>query len=127
MRANLENLGMKVIDFSSGADAVDHFKTKVRPIDLVVVDMVMPGIDGSETFRRIREIDSQQAILIYSGFAQNQSIFKMLELGRCRFLRKPFRYQELHNAISQIVPVVTSTKKRSHNREKVSGRCQEPN
>ena len=114
MRANLENLGMKVIDCSSGIDAVHQFRSKANLIDLVVIDMVMPGIDGSETFRRIREIDSQQAILIYSGFAQNQSIFKMLELGRCRFLRKPFRYQELHNAISQIVPVVTSTKKRSH-------------
>ena len=124
MRANLENLGMKVIDCSSGIDAVHQFETKVCPIDLVVIDMVMPGIDGSETFRRIREINSQQAILIYSGFAQNQSIFKMLEFGRCRFLRKPFRYQELHNAIAQIVPVVPSTKKRHHgpsDQEKVSG------
>jgi len=109
MRANLENLGMKVIDCSDGIDAVEQFKSKVCPVDLVVIDMVMPGIDGSETFRRIREIDSQQAILIYSGFAQNQSILKMLDLGRCRFLRKPFRNQELHNAISQIVPAVTST------------------
>ena len=108
MRANLESLGMKVIDCSSGIDAVDQFKSKANHIDLIVIDMVMPEIDGSETFRRIREIDSQQAILIYSGFAQNQSIFKMLELGRCRFLRKPFRNQELHNAIAQIVPVVTS-------------------
>ena len=76
--------------------------------------MVMPEMDGSETFRRIRELDPQQAILIYSGFAENQSITNMLALGRCRFLRKPFRYQELHNAIAQIVPVVTSTKKTRH-------------
>ena len=114
MRANLENLGMTVIDCSSGIEAVDQFKSKFShqfkskfsPIDLVVIDMVMPEIDGSETFRRIREIDPQQAILIYSGFTENQSILKMLESGRCRFLRKPFRNQELHNAIAQIVPEV---------------------
>ena len=110
MRANLENIGMKVIECSNGIDAVEEFKSKRGSIDLVVIDMVMPGIDGSETFRRIREIDSQQAILIYSGFAQNQNIFEMLELERCRFLRKPFRYQELHNAIAQILPVVKVTK-----------------
>ena len=111
MRANLENLGMKVTDCSSGMDATEEFKSKHSQIDLVVIDMVMPEMDGSEVFRRIREIDSKQAILIYSGFAQNQSITKMLELGRCRFLRKPFRNQELHSAIAQIVPVVTSDKK----------------
>ena len=77
-------------------------------MDLVVIDMVMPEMDGSETFRRIRELDPQQPILIYSRFTENQSIFQMLELGRCRFLRKPFRNQELRNAIAQIVPVVTS-------------------
>ena len=108
MRANLENLGMKVIDCSNGMNATEKFKSKHSQIDLVVIDMVMPEMDGSEVFRRIREIDSKQAILIYSGFAQNQSITQMLELGRCRFLRKPFRNQELHSAIAQIVPVVTS-------------------
>ncbi len=108
MRANLENLGMKVIDCSNGMNATEKFKSKHSQIDLVVIDMVMPEMDGSEVFRRIREIDSKQAILIYSGFAQNQSITQMLELGRCRFLRKPFRNQELHSAIAQIVPVDAS-------------------
>ena len=108
MRGNLENLGMKVTAYSSGMDAIEKFKSEHSQIDLVGIDMVMPEMDGREIFRRIREFDSKQAILIYSGFAQNQSITQMLELGRCRFLRKPFRNQELHSAIAQIVPADTS-------------------
>jgi len=104
MRANLENLGMKVIDCSSGMEAVETFNSKTCAVDLVVIDMVMPGIDGGETFRRIRALDPDQAILIYSGFVENRSVFQMLETGRCRFIRKPFRNQELLNAIAQIVP-----------------------
>ena len=108
MRANLENLGIKVIETAGGVEAVEKFSSTSSPVDLVVIDMAMPEMDGHETFLKIRNTDPDQPILIYSGFAKNHNVSEMLESGRCRFLRKPFRNRELHNAISQIVPTVNS-------------------
>lgn len=52
----LEFLGYQVISAQSGEHAVDAFRRKADEIDLVILDLIMPGMDGGEVFDRIREI-----------------------------------------------------------------------
>ena len=106
MRLCLENLDVDVVEASSGIEAIGKLQTAKIRFDLVVLDMAMPEMDGRETFRRIRMVNPDQPVLVYSGFARNRNVLEMLDSGNCRFLHKPFRIRELQEAISQIVPLV---------------------
>ena len=108
MKACLENLGIRVVEASGGHEAIEKFSTAEQAYDLVVVDLVMPIMDGRETFHDIRELNPEQSILIYSGFAENDSVLEMLQCGNCRFLRKPFRVRELSDAIEKTVSQCSS-------------------
>jgi CheY-like chemotaxis protein len=99
----LESLGLRTHTADGGASALAIFEATAGPIDLVLLDMNMVGMDGAETFRRLREFQSDLPVLIYSGFAQNAVVSKMLEDRRCQFLRKPFSIKTLGGAVSSLL------------------------
>ena len=83
----LEKLGYRAESASSGEAAVAYLKN--HRVDLVVLDMIMdPGIDGSETYARIKAIHPDQKAIIVSGFSETEQVKKTLELGAGRFLKK---------------------------------------
>ena len=59
-------------------------------IDLVILDMMMPQIDGVETLKRIRAARSDQKVVILSGFSEGDKIGEVRQLGVLAFLKKPF-------------------------------------
>jgi CheY-like chemotaxis protein len=93
----LRQLGYTVHTVSSGEEAVafvaDH------PQDLVLLDMVMDGIDGTETLRRIKKIYPDQVALILSGFACSDRVDEALRLGAKGFIQKPVRTAKLAAAL----------------------------
>jgi len=94
----LGRLGYSVCRASSGQEAVSLIKEEPR--DLLVLDMVMPGgIDGAETFRRIREIHPDQRAIIVSGYAESERVAEALALGAGRFLRKPLTLRALATVV----------------------------
>jgi len=97
-RELLGSLGYRVSLASSGEQALTALSTD--PVDLLLLDMVMPsGIDGAETFRRVREhVGSQRAILL-SGFAQSERVRVAQELGAGGFLQKPVTREALATAV----------------------------
>ena len=73
---------------------------KASPFDLVVLDMVMPdGIDGLETFQRIREIRPGQKAIIASGYAESERVSAALEMGAGAYVRKPYTLEVIGLAI----------------------------
>ena len=74
-----------------------------NPIDLVLLDMNMVGIDGKETFRRLRDLSPNLPVLIYSGFAPDEAVTEMLKTGNCQFLRKPFPIHKLTQTILHLL------------------------
>jgi two-component system, cell cycle sensor histidine kinase and response regulator CckA len=63
--------------------------------DLMVIDMVMPpGIDGLETFRRIREIHPRQKAIIASGYAESERVNAMQARGAGAYIRKPYTLEK---------------------------------
>lgn len=90
----LTALNYKVYSVSSGEEAVDFLSG--TPVDLVVLDMIMdPGIDGLETYKRIRDIRPDQKAVIASGFAETDRVKKAQSLGAGAYIRKPYTMEKI--------------------------------
>lgn len=64
-------------------------------VDLVILDIIMPGISGNETFDNLRRIKSEQKVLLSSGYSVNDQAAELLEKGCNGFLQKPYLMKEL--------------------------------
>ena len=76
--------------------------------DVIVLDLVMPGLGGLETLRAVRETDPRVPVLVVSGYAQPGTVRAAMELLPCRFLAKPFRTGQLLASIDALSPMATS-------------------
>ncbi len=94
----LKQFGYKVQTVESGEKAVDFLREKSQ--DIIIIDMVMPnGINGTETYRRILEINPNQKSLIVSGFSESDSVINALKQGAGAFIKKPFNSKEIGSAV----------------------------
>ncbi|MCP4727023.1 MAG: response regulator, partial [bacterium] len=96
----LKKLGHKILLAKDGKEAVKIYKQKKDEIDLVLLDMIMPKMDGKETNLALREINPDVKILLASGYSQNGTAAEILNEGVLRFIQKPFRMDELSKAIA---------------------------
>ncbi|WP_349255162.1 response regulator transcription factor [Sporomusa sp.] len=103
IKFNLEKAGYKVLEADDGQVAVNIAKTN-RP-DLVVLDLMLPGIDGLEVCRMIKNSRETAAIPIIMLTAKNEEIDKVigLELGADDYLTKPFSPRELLARIKAVL------------------------
>lgn len=82
-----------VVEASDGATALRRWKAD-RP-DLVVLDLSLPGLDGFEVLRRIREDDDTTPVLVLSDGKSAQDVLRCFKLGTDDFVSKPFEFREL--------------------------------
>ncbi|HOI74455.1 MAG TPA: PAS domain S-box protein [Syntrophales bacterium] len=94
-RELLVSLGYRVYVAGSGQDAIAVYMVKKEKIDLVILDMVMPGISGGETFDRLREINPAVRVILSSGYSINGQAQDIMDRGCSGFLQKPFRIEQL--------------------------------
>lgn len=84
-----------------GGEAAIAF-VRQNEVDLIILDMIMdPGIDGLDTYRRIKEINSSQKAIIASGFSENERVEEAIKLGVGAYIRKPFTLEFLGNAVKR--------------------------
>ena len=98
----LEHLGYQVKAVSNGVDAVNVLKDKKQKIDLVILDMVMPLMNGEETFEKIRALDPEMRVLVSSGYSRETEIEKMMKKGCNGFILKPFDIAKLSEKLNTI-------------------------
>lgn len=99
----LENLGYHVFTAGSGQEAVAVFMDKRKQIDLVILDMIMPGMGGRKTFNALRAVNPDVKILLASGYSINGEAQQLLNEGCNGFIQKPFRIQELSKKIRDVL------------------------
>ncbi|MBW2181559.1 MAG: PAS domain S-box protein [Deltaproteobacteria bacterium] len=99
----LEFLGYQVITAASGKEAIEAYRKKNKMIDLVVLDMILPEMDGSEIYGKLKDINSNVKVLLSSGFTQNEQAIKILDKGCNGFIQKPFTLEQLSQKISEIL------------------------
>jgi PAS domain S-box-containing protein len=99
----LQELGYKVFTAESGQDAIKLYKKNADKIDLVIMDMIMPGMGGGETFDHLKEIKSDIKVLLSSGYSINGQASEILERGCEGFIQKPFNINQLSEKIQGII------------------------
>jgi CheY-like chemotaxis protein len=99
----LSRLGYRVWVACSGREAIEVYNQRRSEIEIVILDMVMPGIAGGEVFDRLRSINPEAAVLLSSGFSPNSEAMKILQHGGRGFIQKPFSIEQLKQKISEIL------------------------
>lgn len=102
-RRLLGQLGYCVLTASSGQDALELFQQRESPIDLVILDMIMPGMNGEETLRRLKELDPEVKVLVASGYALEGDSNSPSSQSWGGFLQKPFDIDRLALKIRTIL------------------------
>jgi len=101
---SLRSAGYQVLEALNGAAALELYLSSVDPIDLVLTDIIMPGIDGRNLLKKLTSISKELPVIFMSGystgfFAQGE---KALD-SRVAFLKKPFTAHELLMSIRNVL------------------------
>jgi PAS domain S-box-containing protein len=99
--AMLSALGMKVLRFQGGQQALDAIAASTQPIAAALVDITMPGMSGSEVHAQLRALHPNLPIVLSSGYSQEDSGGVGTD-GRTAFLKKPYRMAQLVAAIAGV-------------------------
>ncbi|MCJ7563038.1 MAG: sigma-54 dependent transcriptional regulator [Candidatus Aminicenantes bacterium] len=78
---------------SSGEEALEKFE--VRTFDLVLLDLLMPGMNGIEILKAAKKIDPQALIIILTAYASVESAIEAMKIGAFDYIQKPFKHEEL--------------------------------
>jgi len=102
-REMLEKLGYCVLLAESGEDALTIFEEHHDRIDLVILDMIMPDMGGSETFDRLRTMAPDIKVLLSSGYSLDGQASHIMERGCNGFIQKPFNMKKISMKIREIL------------------------
>lgn len=105
----LENFGYKVITVSNGFEAIETYRERASEIALVILDMIMPGMDGRDLFYEIRRLDPAASIIIASGYCPAQVVEELSDAGVDGIISKPYQSEDMASEIRRII-----NRKKSH-------------
>jgi PAS domain S-box-containing protein len=95
----LENLGYTVLLAENGKKAVELFHKEENKIDLVLLDMIMPVMNGRDCFEQLKKINPDVRVVISSGFSREEDLQEMMKDGLSGLIRKPY----LTSALSRVI------------------------
>ena len=101
-QALLEAEGHRVEIAGSGADALQRVNHRPTP-DLVLLDLLMPGLDGLQTLKQMRQINPGLRIVMLSCVSDSRKVVQALHLGAADYVSKPFRKQDLENVLQPVL------------------------
>jgi CheY-like chemotaxis protein len=103
IREILETADYDVITASNGHEALEIYEAWRDNIDLVMLDMIMPGMGGAETFTELKKINPDVPVIIISGYSLPDEVGELLSQGCEGFLQKPFLIPDLLQKIGQVI------------------------
>ena len=99
----LEKLGYRVLLAESGSKALKVYETHREEIDLVILDMIMPAMGGSEAFDKLKAINPAIQVLLSSGYSLNGQASQIMKRGCDGFIQKPFSLEQISKKIREIL------------------------
>jgi len=99
----LEKLGYSVLIARTGREAVDVYKNRPDDVDLVLLDMIMPGMEAADTYDKLKSINPAIKVLLSSGYGLDQKAGAIIDRGCNGFIQKPFNMQILEDKIGEIL------------------------
>lgn len=98
----MEMSGYRVFTAENGLEALNFYRENRPVIDLVIMDMIMPVMDGLTAFSEIRRIDARQKIIIVSGYSQQEDM-EFIRDHANGFIRKPFNIQDFLRQVNGVL------------------------
>jgi PAS domain S-box-containing protein len=102
-RESLKLLGYSVVTADSGERAVEIYKEMADTIDVVVLDMIMPGLSGKETYRQLKQLKTGVKVLVASGYSIDVQEGEFLSDGCSLMIQKPFKIEHLSMKIQELM------------------------
>ena len=99
----LGQAGYTVLAASNGEKALEVFRREQAHIDLIILDLIMPGMGGSKCLEELLKIEPQARILIASGYSPDASTKGSLEAGAAGFINKPYDNKQLLELVRKIL------------------------
>lgn len=99
----LGKLGYRTNVTYNGLDAVDFYRTNWMNIDLVILDMVMPLLNGKDTFFELKKINRNVKVVISSGFTSDTDVQLLLQEGAKKFVQKPYNISTVSSVVYDII------------------------
>ncbi|MDP8236921.1 MAG: response regulator, partial [Candidatus Erginobacter occultus] len=100
----LQRLGLKVIAAADGMEAVELFRKHRKKIDLVLLDLTMPRLDGGEALAEIRKIDPSARVVIASGYSEADLAERFAGRNLTGILQKPYSLGRLRGLLATLLP-----------------------
>lgn len=103
--------GYRVITARNGFQAIEIFKELKNEISLVILDFVMPVMDGADVFAELQALKSNVSVVLSSGFAEQDRLRGMLAKGLRGFIPKPYTQKKLLEQVRQTLDALHAEKK----------------
>jgi DNA-binding NtrC family response regulator len=101
LRESLKSLDLNVDSAVNGEEALEM--AAQQSYDLVLLDLKMPGMDGMDVLRRMRELSPKTAVALLTAHGNVESAVEAMKLGAVDFLQKPFAPQEIRDLVAQVL------------------------
>jgi len=99
----LKALGYNPMIARSGTKAIEIYKNNIDKINMVIMDMIIPGMSGKEAYDGLKKIDPEIKVLLSSGYSISGQAAEILEQGCNGFIQKPFKLRELSVKIREVL------------------------
>ena len=110
--AVLEYLGYQVAVVLDGGQAIRYCQESTNPVDIVVLDMVMPDMPGPECFAHLKELFPDIKVILCTGYDRNHAVQELLDQGVVAFLQKPYEIDQIAKVCKEL--------------SQPTGQCQDP-
>jgi len=98
----LETKGYRLVVAADGAEGIQLAQQHAGPIDLVITDVLLPGISGSDVVRELLKSWPNLHVIYVSGYLGNEHELPVSQTGKMRFLSKPFTPRQLLEAVAAV-------------------------
>jgi two-component system cell cycle sensor histidine kinase/response regulator CckA len=104
----LNHLGYDILSAADGENAIELFKNKNQSIDLVLVDLIMPRMNGMVCLQKLKEINKEIPVIVVSGISEVSKKRAVMELGAHGYLEKPYSIKSLKDICASVLESVDS-------------------
>jgi PAS domain S-box-containing protein len=99
----IRKMGYQTLSARNGDEAISLYRKRTDDIDLVVLDLIMPGASGSDTFDMLRQINTGVKVLLASGYSIDSQAIDLMDRGCDGFIQKPYNLEDLSGKIDEIL------------------------
>ena len=100
---SLQKNGFALITAADGHSAVDIFRARSGEIDIVLLDLTLPGLSGAEVFEEVRRIKPKMKIVLTSAYDREIVSRKFVKEAQFHFIRKPYRISDLVRTLQKVL------------------------